>query len=127
MSIRFDEPMSDGAKAAIEEFFGKPQYLDSRTALFDRPVAGMRKHFTYLANIAQQPAHISIHDVGDVVEMDDGLYRLTNKDGWVLYEPPSWQCDQCWEDFPMDHNQIIHGMQQYCSVDCSYLNGWVDT
>lgn len=120
MSLKFKEPMNDAAREMIAKEFGEHQLQDDHITLFGRSIMTTHKVLGYVANVAGQPITLCMHEEGDVVTMDDGKsYRCTEGLGWVAHDMDTWECDWCEEDRPMDHEQIIIGMRQYCSQDCS--------
>ncbi len=122
MSIKFDNPVNDEAKAMMEDIFGKPQFQDRFVSLYDRSLLTNTKELTRLANVAEQPVRVVMYDEGDVVTLEDGIsYRCTLGFGWVVTEKEFWICDHCQGEMDMDHKQIIVGMRQYCSDICDEL------
>ena len=118
MSIKFDQPMNEAVKKMIKDLFGQPQYQDRFISLFDRSIISDYKHLTYLANAAGQPLTLMMHEAGAVVELEFGTFKCFAGQGWLPYEPETWICDRCHESLPMDHDQVIDGMKQYCSDYC---------
>jgi hypothetical protein len=82
MSINFDDPMNEEARALVKKLFDEPVAQDEHTVLLDSIPTMFQKQMKELANAAKQPVSAEINSVGDTKPMDDGtIYKLTSE-GW---------------------------------------------
>lgn len=83
MSINFEEPMSDEARALMKELFGEPDVEDDRHALFSKRLTMVQQDMSKLANVAKQPVTVEVHELGEVKTMSDGTRYKVTPGGWV--------------------------------------------
>ena len=83
MSMQFDEPMNEETAKRIKEMFGeKIAVMDDRNVLLEKLAELHQQEMKIVANTAEQPVTVNIHDEGDIVTMSDGTrYRVTAQ-GW---------------------------------------------
>ena len=87
MSIQFERPMNEETRKMMEEFFRQDIVsMDDRMALINSAMfeAGKLKA---LANAANQPCTVELHEEGEIKTMSDGTqYRVTPQ-GWRRITP----------------------------------------
>ena len=83
MSMQFEKPMDEETAKRIKEMFGDNiTVMDKKNVLLERLSEIHQKEMKAIANKAEQPVTVNIHDKGDIVTMSDGTkYQVTQK-GW---------------------------------------------
>ena len=83
MSMSFDNPMNEVTKKLIEAMYGEDiAAIDDKMGLIDNMTPIHSKEMRYVAHTAKQPATVTIHDEGDIVEMSDGTKYRVGPNGW---------------------------------------------
>ena len=87
MSIQFERPMNEATEKLIKEMFKeKVAAIDEQTALINSNyIAGT--DMKQIANTANQPASVVLHDEGEIKTMSDGTQYRVDPKGWRRITP----------------------------------------